>query len=261
MSSTPRSSSLQPERLPTNLTAYYDMAREGHFWIEWRCRVFLRLVEAVGIPLASPRYGLDVGCGSGVVRRQVLHHSAWRLDGVDIGEEAIRRCAHDAGSVWRYDIRERRSDLEGKYDLAILFDVLEHVAQPTAFLEAVAHHLKPGGWLLLNVPALPWLFGSYDRVQGHYRRYTRATFRHDLPGDTFTLRSMRYWGLSLVALAAGRKLLPDSHRRPEEILVRGFQPPGRFLHRLLLTAMRIETACLQSPPVGTSLMVAAVKKG
>jgi SAM-dependent methyltransferase len=251
----------QPDSLPTNLTAYYDMAREGHFWIEWRCRVFLRMVEAVGISLASPCYGLDIGCGSGVVRRQVLRHSSWRIDGVDIGEEAIRRCAQDNGSVWRYDIRECRPELAARYDLAILFDVLEHVAEPTAFLEAVAHHLKPGGWLFLNVPALPWLFGSYDRAQGHYRRYTRASLGHDLPGDSFTLRGMRYWGLSLVALAAGRKLLPEAHRRPEEILVRGFEPPGRALHRLLLAAMRVETACLQAPPVGTSLMVAAVKKG
>ncbi|MFI5165050.1 MAG: class I SAM-dependent methyltransferase [Thermoanaerobaculales bacterium] len=260
MSSAPHSPPRQPDGPSTNLTAYYDMAREGHFWIEWRFKVFLNLIESLGIPLASPRYGLDVGCGSGVVRRQILRHSSWRLDGVDIGEEAIRRCAQDDGSVWRYDVRECRSDLEARYDLAILFDVLEHVAQPTAFLAAVAHHLKPGGWLFLNVPALPWLFGSYDRAQGHYRRYTRVAFRDDLPSDTFILQSMRYWGFSLVALAAGRKLLPDSHRSPEEILVRGFEPPGRLLHRLLLAAMRVETACLQSPPLGTSLMIAAMRR-
>src|SRR5262245_10114549 len=58
-------------------------------------------------------------------------------------------------------------------DAIVAVNVLEHVADERAFLDAAARALAPEGSLLLLVPAGPWLFGALDEEFGHFRRYTR----------------------------------------------------------------------------------------
>ncbi|HUK14242.1 MAG TPA: class I SAM-dependent methyltransferase, partial [Thermoanaerobaculaceae bacterium] len=61
----------------------------------------------------------------------------------------------------------------GRFDVVICLNVLEHIADDTAALGQIARWLRPGGKLLLQVPAHPALFGAVDRALGHFRRYTR----------------------------------------------------------------------------------------
>ncbi|MEK7245961.1 MAG: class I SAM-dependent methyltransferase [Pseudomonadota bacterium] len=59
------------------------------------------------------------------------------------------------------------------YDCAVLVNVLEHVADDARALRELFRVLKPGGALLLFVPALPFLFSRLDTIYGHFRRYRR----------------------------------------------------------------------------------------
>lgn len=61
-----------------------------------------------------------------------------------------------------------------RFDLIYSFNVLEHIADDSGTVEALRDRLKPGGRLLIYVPAFPVLFGSMDRKVGHLRRYRRA---------------------------------------------------------------------------------------
>jgi SAM-dependent methyltransferase len=67
---------------------------------------------------------------------------------------------------------------DGRFDLVLLLDVLEHVEDDRAFLASLLEEsLAPGGRVLLSVPAWPCLYGRQDRTLGHLRRYTRSRCR------------------------------------------------------------------------------------
>jgi len=67
---------------------------------------------------------------------------------------------------------------ESRFDVVILLDVLEHVADDRATLrEAVSDLLGPRGWLLVSAPAYPSLFSHHDVLLGHKRRYSPGRLR------------------------------------------------------------------------------------
>jgi SAM-dependent methyltransferase len=60
------------------------------------------------------------------------------------------------------------------FDLVGLFDVVEHVEDDAGLLRTAAALVRPGGFVLLTVPADPRLWSDLDRYAGHHRRYTRT---------------------------------------------------------------------------------------
>ncbi len=81
------------------------------------------------------------------------------------------------------------------YDCAVLVNVLEHIADDAAALRELFRVLKPGGALLLFVPALPFLFSRLDSVYGHFRRYRRAALVRLVADAGFEVREARYLDL------------------------------------------------------------------
>lgn len=236
---------------------WFDLARADHFWFAWRLRAALRLATDHGLPLGAELAALDVGCGAGILRAQLEAATAWRVDGTDLDHDALARIEEGRGRIFLYDVLERRERFRAAYDLVLLFDVLEHVAPTRPFLEAVLHHLRPGGHLLVNVPALPSLYGRYDVAAGHHRRYDRVSLLAELAGLPLAPLEARYWGLSLVPLAAVRKLLLGLRRGEEHTIERGFEPPGPLAHGALRALMTLETRLVRRPPVGASLLLLA----
>lgn len=244
---------------PSYCRPYYKSAKEGHFWIEWRFKVFLQQLHVLGISKEIPLKGLDAGCGNGVVRRQIEQHTCWIVDGADLAQEALALNISHRGETFLYDIRDCHMSLKEVYDFVVLFDVLEHIEDPRSFLESVLYHLRPRGWLFINVPALNILFSRYDRVQMHFRRYTKSMIKEQLMHNTLKIQSMRYWGFSLLPFAILRKFLSSRYTSDEEVLQKGFNPPSNWLNTCLLRIMHRETSYFKKPILGTSLMVAAIK--
>jgi len=60
------------------------------------------------------------------------------------------------------------------FSVVSAFDVLEHCADEHASLREIHRVLRPGGVLLLSVPAYQWAWTDFDVANGHFRRYTRA---------------------------------------------------------------------------------------
>lgn len=72
------------------------------------------------------------------------------------------------------------SDGAADVDLLCAFEVLEHIDDDVAALRSWATHVKPGGWLLLSVPAFAERFGPTDAYVGHFRRYDPDILRERL---------------------------------------------------------------------------------
>lgn len=244
------------------LDAWFELTSADHFWFQWRMRATWRLLgDSSDLALAAPLRALEVGCGTGVLRAQLEAETAWTVDGADLDHAALEHMPAGRGAVFFYDLHDRLERFREAYDLIILYDVLEHVPDTGPFVEALLHHLRPGGHLLVNVPALPWLFGRYDEAAGHQRRYDRVSLAAEFRDAGVEILDIRFWGLSLVPLVLLRKLVSRRHHPRNAVIERGFRPPGAIVHALLKGAMRLESAVLGRPPLGSSLLLLARKVG
>ena len=236
---------------------WYDASESSHFWFRWRLEVLRRALADTGIDPGSRLSALDVGCGSGVLAAQVEAVTGWTVDATDLNMPALERCSPRRGRTFYYDITSEQSELLGRYDVVILFDILEHLPDPRAVVRSSLRHLRAGGALLVNVPALPALMSAYDEAAGHLRRYTTDSLTRELDGLGVEPRVVRYWGLSLVPLLGLRKIVLG--RGGPRTIDRGFRPPLRAINEALVGLMRMETAVLRAPPIGTSVLYAGIK--
>jgi hypothetical protein len=141
----------------------------------------------------------------------------------------------------------------GHYDAVFLLDVIEHIQDDTSFLVAASRHLRPGGLLVVNVPASTLLFSDYDRAAGHVRRYTQGSLALLLERCGVETHAIQPWGLLMVPLLFARKALLRGGKTADAIRA-GFVPPNA-IWRLLLHAMKnIETGLPFTMPFGTSIL-------
>ena len=247
----------EPSEFPAE---WYALSDVGHFWFEWRLRAFLGQARDVGLPLGRPLSVLDVGAGSGVLRDQLEARTEWTVDIADLNAPALRQARRGRGRTLCYNVLAPDPVLLGRYDAVLLFDVLEHIAETRPFVEAVVRHLRPGGHLLVNVPAGQWLFGPYDVAAGHVRRYDKVTLPAEFRGTELDIRDVRYWGLSLVPLLAMRKLLVRAAASKDDCVRHGFEPPNRLVHGVLRGLLRAETSVLHRPLLGSSVLLAGQRR-
>ncbi|MFH1983051.1 MAG: class I SAM-dependent methyltransferase [Pseudomonadota bacterium] len=239
---------------------WYELGGETHFWFQWRLAVFLNQLACLPVSVDRPLRCLDIGCGHGILRRQLERHTAWQIDGTDLNADILQYQSGFRGDTLLYDILEKRPDLCEAYDGLFLFDVIEHIADTSTFLDAALYHLKPKGWLFINVPAIEPLYSVYDAVAGHIRRYDKDLLLRTVADQPAEVKDMRYWGLSMVPILIARKLVLQVKKMDAAATLQtGFQPKFAFINNLFRIMMRIETTILTNPFVGTSL-IAAVQK-
>ena len=105
------------------------------------------------------------------------------------------------------------------FDTLLYIDVLEHIEDDRAELARAAGMLKPGGYVVALSPAHNWLFTPFDKVIGHYRRYTRPTMRALTPPTLEPVRIEYLDSVGLLASLANRLLLRQSMPTPGQIAV------------------------------------------
>lgn len=100
------------------------------------------------------------------------------------------------------------TDLEAKpqYSSILCIDVLEHIENDSNELAQAGLRLKQGGFLVVLSPAHSWLFSSFDRNIGHFRRYTKASLRVVEP-EGLQLRRLRYLDSCGLMASLGNRLL------------------------------------------------------
>jgi SAM-dependent methyltransferase len=238
---------------------WYEANSEDHFWFQWRARAANALTRRVGLPTGLPLNVLDIGCGTGITCRQFNHTTEWIFDGADLNVDALTRCDGAMRRVLYYDILEKRPELQEQYDLIFLFDVLEHIEHTKPFLQATLFHLKPGGVILINVPALMALYSAYDTAVHHYRRYTTRTLAQEFESFDVSVAAQMYWGFSALPLLWLRQQWLRGQTNEDQTVRTGFRPPSPAAHALLRALMKVETTVLKRPPLGTSVM-AAIRK-
>lgn len=107
---------------------------------------------------------LDVGCGLGHLTA-LAHGRGWRAVGIDVSAEAVSRAAAAFHVQVRAGTLSRHRETLPPFDVIILGDVIEHVADPAGFISELRDLLAPGGVLCIDTPN--W-GGRWRRLAGRY---------------------------------------------------------------------------------------------
>lgn len=235
---------------------WYDLSSPDHFWFQWRLFAMLKVARDAGVSLDRPLRVLDIGAGGGALRDQLEACTPWVVDIADLNMVALEHARGGRGRTLCYDVLQPDESLLGSYDAVLLFDVLEHIPDTLPFVRSVLRHLKPGGHLLLNVPASQRLYGPYDVAAGHVRRYHRATLAAEFRETGLEILQTRYWGMLLVPVVVARNLFVRGSGTANASVRHGFEPPSPLADRVLRGLFRLETAVIDRPPFGSSLLLA-----
>ena len=210
------------------------------------------LRAGLGAWLGSPARVLDVGSADGPSARWLPEQGRVAVDTDARGLVAGRDVCASALAL---------PFAAGTFDVVAAFDVIEHCEPEAQAVAELARVLRPGGRMLVSVPAYSWAWTDHDVRAGHHRRYTRgrlvAALEHEGLEVARVTHAFAFVFPMFVAERAVRRL-----RRPDPGTSRLPQPTPA-VDRLLRTLCRLEGWLLsrRDLPFGSSVLVAAVKPG
>ena len=221
----------------------------------WWYRVRREIIGDTVRRFVAPGYDvLDFGCGTGATADR-LRRLGYRATGTDIAEPALDACRRRGLPV--VDPDEPWPPGEG-FDCVLACDVLEHVEDDATLLRRLRDALRPGGLVLVTVPAYEFLWSGEDYVSDHVRRYTHRGLATILRAADFEVVWWSYFNTVLFpqVLAA---ILWKRVFRPRDMYRSNVQPLPGWLDGTLGHAFALERLWLRRLrfPFGMSLIAVA----
>lgn len=227
-----------------------------HWWFAGKRMLFRRLLAE---RLLRPGLRmLDVGSGTGAVPADFARFG-WicatdrSLDAMRFARTRnVRAAVVSDAAVLPF--------ADSSVDLALAFDVIEHVEDDRAMMAEVRRVLRPGGAVAIHVPAWPSLFSRHDELLQHKRRYTRRGLRALVQTSGFELE---YLGWASAAILPPAFLLRGIERiRPSRAESADIYPAPAPINALLRGVYRLETAVAARVglPFGLSLACIAARR-
>lgn len=123
---------------------------------------------------------IDIASGTGYLS-EYLGNMGWRGKAIDFSEQAVDIAREKLKKYNGITVEQKAAeDEKGKYNTALMFDLLEHIKNDQQFLKKVHSLLNPNGYLVIAVPSNPQEWRWDDEFYGHYRRYTEGELREKL---------------------------------------------------------------------------------
>jgi SAM-dependent methyltransferase len=223
---------------------------ERHWWYRGRRRVLRAVLADLALPPGARV--LDAGCGSGRTLDDLRRYGeASGMELSPVGLEAARRRGHD--------VREGRLEAipfeDATFDLVTCLDVIEHTDDDVLSLRELKRVTRPGGRLVVTVPAHPRLWSRHDEVNGHRRRYTRRTLRRAAEAAGWEVE--RQSGFNVVYLAPAALVRLARRGRADGADSSELALTPRVLDTALELPLRLEAALVRrgaNLPTGLSLL-------
>jgi SAM-dependent methyltransferase len=236
-------------------------AEQQHFWFRGFVRFVTPLIERAVAGVTRPEI-LDVGSGTGANMQRLAKYG--RVTGFDLSWDGLQFARE-----YR-QLRLARASATSipfaaaSFDLVTVFDMLvclDEAGQRRALAE-MCRVLKPGGALIVNTAALPFLHGQHSVLSSEVRRLRRSELAAELKDTGFRIERLTYTNLSLLPLIVPvrvlqrlRGLAPAEHTGPD------IQVPAAPVNVALSCVLAIEAAAVRyvNMPLGSSLLALAWK--
>ncbi|QNM84026.1 class I SAM-dependent methyltransferase [Sphingomonas sabuli] len=226
---------------------------ERHWWYVARREVLAALIARTVRPPRDAAI-LEVGCGTGHNLAMLARFGT--VDGIEI--DAVAR-AHAERRLGRAVGAAPLPGLPGiaraHYDLVAALDVIEHIDDDAGALAGIAACLKPGGKLLMTVPAHQWMWSAHDDLNHHKRRYSKAALRRLVEASPLRLDAIGYFNSILFPLAVAARLAAKATGRGGKDDAMPPAPVNYVFERVFAAERRLVGA-LPMPP-GLSLFAVA----
>lgn len=201
---------------------------------------------------------LDAGCGTGWLAARLSRYG--QVNAIDVYEQALT-LARSKKVDAQWSTVEEIPFRDNTFDIVTSIDVIYHraVADDMKALGEMFRVLKPGGSLIIRVPAHRELYSSHDKYVQTARRYTEAELADKLGRSCFRVRQSSYCQASLFLPALVKARL-ESMRGAEAHSTIG--APGSFVNSVLTSILRAENRLLERGwklPAGIGVFAIATK--
>jgi 2-polyprenyl-3-methyl-5-hydroxy-6-metoxy-1,4-benzoquinol methylase len=210
---------------------YETMAEldQRHWWYRARRQVIAALIRRLVCPRAQAQI-LEIGCGTG--HNFAMLGQFGHVDALELDEEARSVAEQRLGrSVMSAPLPEIAGVADRHYDLVGAFDVIEHIDDDHAALQSIADKIKPGGKLVMTVPAHQWMWSAHDVVNHHKRRYSKASLGKLVEGSPLRLERIGYFNSLLFPVAVAERLASKARGKDEADLTLPPAPLNAALER------------------------------
>lgn len=216
---------------------------ETHWWFRERRALIARELKQL-----TPGRAIDIGAAAGR-NTTVLEEHGWQAFALEYDESGAELAKARGINVMRADATMLPVP-DDQFDLAISYDVLEHIEDDARVVEEIKRVLKPGGHVLIAVPADPRLWSEHDDAVSHLRRYTRDSLTKVFVDAGFTIEEVKFWNVLLRPAIAWRRKRPSNSGSDIESVS---APINRVLHAIVGMERHLPTGRLP----GVSLMLRA----
>lgn len=234
---------------------------DTYWWFVGRRHLVRSLIERFACD--EPRLILDAGCGTGGTLTHL--RGLGELWGCDVAEEALKSCRARGFENIRRSPVETLAFADERFDVVVSCDVIEHVEADARAMGEMVRILRPGGILVLTVPAHRWLWSAHDEALDHYRRYETGELRNLIEAAGLQLelysKAVAISMPAILAAVAYRRLARLFSAKGEKAEQTALFRLPRPLNRILIWMLDVETWLMRyiSLPIGASLVAVARK--
>jgi SAM-dependent methyltransferase len=193
----------------------YGDLQQWHWWFRGRRRVIESIISHEVDSVSSLNI-LSVGCGPAEGLKWLVPFAGPGGKVVGLDRDPIHGRRLPAYAEFIIGTLESAPLADASFDVVLALDVLEHLDDDLSGLHEAARIVKPGGLLLITVPALPSLWGGQDVVSEHRRRYTRRSLSDLFNEAKLSNYRLQYFNTLLFPLVASvrwpRRILGLSKR-------------------------------------------------
>lgn len=229
---------------------------DRYWWFVGRRLLALGLLDRYAAANPPRRRLLDLGCGTGVV----LGELARRGDpiGLDCSDHALGFCRERGLTGLLRGDGTRLPLAASSVDAIVALDVFEHIADHEGAFREARRVLRPGGVLVLSVPAFRFLWGPHDVALMHHRRYTRNEMGAVLRSAGFEIEKLSHSVFLLFPVVVVVRFFERLRRGPARA---NLVPVPGWANRLLVGLQRFEAWLIDKTelPWGSSVVAVARK--
>lgn len=172
---------------PSEFTALAAV-EQNHWFYRGKRKIVHRWLDQLGV--TPDALIVDVGAGTGILLGELEQH--YRVLGVEYTADGLHFARQNTRGPLLSGSGEALPLGAGEANVVIALDVLEHIQHDQTALLEMARITRPGGWLIINVPALAILWSKWDESLGHWRRYTKTSLQRLVTQSGLRVEHMAY---------------------------------------------------------------------